>query len=117
MAMRVVEGEVPFLALVGHTAKPTWSEAAVAYATYYLQISKGRNIAAAVDAMNAAACFDHGEFKLANGKQTFDLFAEVVRAVNAQDESAFAAAIRRLPLAAPERRLTLASPGKVSGAA
>jgi len=55
MAMDAVDPDLPFLALIGTPQKPTWSETAVAYATFYHQLSRGEHITSAVTAMQVAS--------------------------------------------------------------
>ncbi len=54
------DAETPFLALVGHISEATWSDAAVAYVTFYHLLFKGESLEKAVDGMRAASgdpCF------------------------------------------------------------
>lgn len=45
----------PFYAVVGNSGNPTWSETAVAYASFYHFLSKGAMLGDAVEAMKAAS--------------------------------------------------------------
>jgi hypothetical protein len=45
----------PFWALIGHTGKPTWSDAAVAFVAFYHNLFKGHGIPECVAAMKAAS--------------------------------------------------------------
>lgn len=53
MAMQA--GELPFLAVIGNSGDPTWSDTTVGYAAFYHLIKKGQSFAAAVDGMRAAS--------------------------------------------------------------
>jgi hypothetical protein len=55
MAMHLEDAELPYLALIGCSEKPTWGETAVAYATFYHQLSRGEYIYTAVEAMRVAS--------------------------------------------------------------
>ncbi len=55
MAMVTDDSEYPFFAIVGNCQKPTWSETAIAFATFYHLIAKGRFIIDAVEAMKVAS--------------------------------------------------------------
>lgn len=45
----------PYFAMVGHCGTPTWSDTAVAYASFYHLLSKGHRVPTAVAAMNQAS--------------------------------------------------------------
>jgi hypothetical protein len=55
--MAMQEGEVPhpYFVMIGNFGKPTWSDTAVAYLTFYHLLAKGRTIPEAVSAMAAAS--------------------------------------------------------------
>lgn len=55
MAMVVDEDQYPFFAIVGNGSKPTWSEAAVAFASFYHLIANGHYVTDAVEAMRIAS--------------------------------------------------------------
>jgi len=55
MAMHLKESDLPYFALVGCGAQPTWGETAVAYATFYHQLCRGELISDAVSAMRVAS--------------------------------------------------------------
>lgn len=55
MAMTTDDNELPYLALIGCGAMPTWGETAVGYATLYHQLWRGEHIADAVAAMRIAS--------------------------------------------------------------
>ncbi len=55
MAMHLDEVDLPYFALIGCGAQPTWGETAVAYATLYHQLWRGEHISNAVQAMRIAS--------------------------------------------------------------
>lgn len=55
MAMVRESDEYPFLAIIGNSAKPTWPETAVAFATFYHQLASGKDVSHAVKAMCVAS--------------------------------------------------------------
>lgn len=55
MAMDATDETFPFFALIGTGNKPTWSETAVGYATFYHQLCRGEHIDVAVKAMQIAS--------------------------------------------------------------
>lgn len=55
MAMVPDEDEYPFFAIVGNGSKPTWSEAAVGFASFYHLIANGHYVTDAVEAMRIAS--------------------------------------------------------------
>ena len=55
MAMQKETNQHPFLALIGNNKSPTWSEAAIAYATFYHLIINGNRIEYATNAMRIAS--------------------------------------------------------------
>jgi len=55
MAMHIEEAELPYLALIGCGAQPTWGETAVGYATLYHHLWRGEHISDAVQAMRVAS--------------------------------------------------------------
>lgn len=55
MAMHLDEDDLPYFALIGCGAQPTWGETAVAYATLYHQLWRGEHISNAVQAMCVAS--------------------------------------------------------------
>ena len=69
MAMRLNETEHPFLSMVGHSGKPTWSDTAVAYTTLYHLIAKGEKVVDAVQAMKIASGNDGFLFTTAEESQ------------------------------------------------
>jgi len=61
-------------AVVGNSGKPTWSETAVAYASFYHILSKGSGLVEAVDAMKVASGNDNFQILLsfvAKGEKLF----------------------------------------------
>jgi len=73
MAMSEDEvGETPFGAVVGHTGETTYSNTAIAYATFYHLLAKGYSIKKAVEAMKiASGDFD---FTVIGGKEAQQSF-------------------------------------------
>ncbi len=55
MAMQEGEAPHPYCVMVGNFGKPTWSDTAVAYLSFYHLLAKGRTIPEAVKAMVAAS--------------------------------------------------------------
>ncbi|ODU93524.1 MAG: hypothetical protein BGP23_03280 [Lysobacterales bacterium 66-474] len=55
MAMVLDDPDYPFFAIVGNSGKPTWSEAAVAFACFYHLVANGHYIVDAVPAMRVAS--------------------------------------------------------------
>jgi len=55
MAMVKEDLPHPYYAMVGHYGTPTWSDTAVAYASFYHLLSKGHTVPVAVAAMNQAS--------------------------------------------------------------
>ncbi len=54
MAMSA-DADLPFLLLVGNTGKPTWSETAIAYMTFYHHVFRGSDLSVGISAMKAAS--------------------------------------------------------------
>lgn len=77
MAMYPDEVELPYFALIGCGAKPTWGETAVAYATFYHQMSRGEHISDAVAAMRAASGNNH--FFLEHADQSRKAYIEYLK--------------------------------------
>jgi hypothetical protein len=55
MAMVLDDPEHPFFAIVGNSQKPTWPEAAVAFASFYHLVANGHYVHDAVAAMRVAS--------------------------------------------------------------
>ena len=53
--MAMTEGEIPFLGLISHKGKPTWSDTSIGFATFYHLLAKGYSIPDAVIAMRKAS--------------------------------------------------------------
>lgn len=49
------EDRLPFFGLVGHTGVPRWSDAAVAFVTFYHRLFKGSTVLEAVEVMRSAS--------------------------------------------------------------
>jgi hypothetical protein len=56
----------PFAAFVGSKAKPTWSQTAIGFATFYHLLRSGKSLSEAYEGMKAAST--HGEFAILNGE-------------------------------------------------
>lgn len=76
MAMTVDEDEYPFFALVGNISKPTWSETAIGFATFYHLVSKGNYIIDAVEAMKVASGNDN--FYVTTADQSRQVYLEFI---------------------------------------
>ena len=55
MAMEEGDAPHPYLALICHTGKPTWSDTAVSYLAFYHRLSKGGKLGEALKGMRAAS--------------------------------------------------------------
>lgn len=72
MAMRIDNNKYPFYGMIGHNGTPTWSDTAIAYATFYHHISKGEKIGQVVKAMRKAS--GDNEFYTITAQQAKNLF-------------------------------------------
>lgn len=81
MAMRPDGSDLPFFALVGSPEKPTWSETAVGFATFYHQLLRGAHINYAVTAMRIAS--GRESFFVEWGENTRQEFIEHLKRVDA----------------------------------
>lgn len=77
MAMDIEDTEAPFFAVIGHPAEPQWPETAVAYATFYHLIAKGRNIDDAVKAMQIAS--DNYGFQIITAHTAKQAYLDVLK--------------------------------------
>lgn len=82
MAMQATGNKGPFLAIVGHPGKPTWSETAVGYTTLYHQLSRGANIVDAVHAMCIAS--GNSNFILNHSDQIQQKYLAYISNINAE---------------------------------
>ncbi len=89
MAMEI-DGELPYFALVSHVGKPTWSDAAVAYTSFYHLINKGYYIKDAVNGMKEASG-DIG-FDLTTAADTKERF---IKKLNERVPQSFSAALQQ----------------------
>lgn len=80
MAMHLHEPDLPYFALIGCGAKPTWGETAVAYATLYHQLWRGEHINDAVQAMRVASGNNH--FFLEHAQTARQGYIEYLNTVN-----------------------------------
>lgn len=87
MAMHPEDEDLPYFALVGCLGKPTWAEAAVAYATFYHQIWIGSHVEVAIEAMGVASGIK--EFCYSHASQSRQIYIDAQReklAVQAEQE-------------------------------
>ena len=73
----------PYFALIGCSKKPTWGETAVAYATFYHQLSRGEFINDATEAMRIAS--GNRCFFLEHSENTHKTFVEFLSSRESQD--------------------------------
>lgn len=77
--MAMSEGDIPFLGIIGHSGKPTWSDTAIAYATFYHLLAKGHYMQEAVKAMKSASG-DSG-FQEIQGKIAKEIYIEEIKKI------------------------------------
>lgn len=65
MAMNEDDSPHPYLAMIGHKGKPTWSDTAVGYLAFYHRLCKGGRISDAIKGMRAASGDDDWVLELA----------------------------------------------------
>ena len=80
MAMYPQEADLPYFALVGCGAEPTWGETAVGFATLYHQLWRGEHISVAVNAMRIAS--GNSAFFLEHAEQSRQSYIEYLNTVN-----------------------------------
>jgi hypothetical protein len=80
MAMHPEESDLPYFALVGCGAQPSWGETAVAYATFYHQLWRGEYIADAVAAMRVAS--GNQQFFLEHAEQSRQAYLNYINTVD-----------------------------------
>jgi hypothetical protein len=80
MAMHPEESDLPYFALIGCGAQPTWGETAVAYATFYHQLWRGERIDSAVEAMRVACGNEF--FFLEHAEKSRQNYIEYLNTVN-----------------------------------
>jgi len=80
MAMHLEDKTYPYFALVGCSAKPTWGETAIGYATFYHQLWRGEHISSAVNAMRVASGND--SFFLEHATQSRQAYLDHIRATD-----------------------------------
>ena len=68
---------LPFHSLIGHHDKGNWNDMAIAFATFYHQLSKGSSIAHAIEAMKAASGNDR--FSVQSGSELQKSFREYMQ--------------------------------------
>lgn len=77
--MAMTGGDIPFVAMIGNSGKPSWSDTAIAFATFYHLISKGYYTQNAVDAMKVAS--GDNNFSLINGENIRSSFLEAIKKI------------------------------------
>jgi hypothetical protein len=77
----MADGELPFLAVIGPLRDVIWSDAVVAYLTFYNLLRKGRTVSEAVDGMNAAIA--EKEFMLLHARDGQATWLELGKAIGA----------------------------------
>ncbi len=83
MAM-VPEGhDLPFFAIVGNPGSPTWSDTAVAFASFYHLVAKGESVTTAANAMAVAAGTDRFLVEIAPNVQKG--YLHFLQSVNIKD--------------------------------
>lgn len=80
--MVMEEGDIPFLVMIGHFGEPTWSDTAIAFATFYHLMGKGK-LEKAVEAMKTASG-DEG-FGVITGEAAKIIFIEAAKKLRIQD--------------------------------
>lgn len=100
MAMQVGETSHPYFVMVGNFGKPTWSDTAVAYLTFYHLLAKGRTIPAAVEAMSEASGDDNWTVETADeSKQAYiDFLKAQTTPAEAQEQLEAAAEQEPIPV-------------------
>ena len=96
MAMHT-DSEIPFFALVGHPESPTWSDAAVAFVTFYHRFFKGAHISDAVSAMQVASGDDRYWVQWGENTQR-DWIAHMATESSTSQSGALARAFQNPPL-------------------
>lgn len=87
MAMQDGDGPHPYYSMVGNCGKPTWSDAAVAYSSFYHLLSKGYNVFDAVEGMKAASGDGNWIVEIAEQlKQSYIEFLQKISPSEAQQE-------------------------------
>ena len=83
MAMVTDDSEFPFYAIVGNCQKPTWSETAIAFATFYHLVAKGRYIIDSVEAMKIASGND--SFYITTAEESRQGYLEYIENLDAEE--------------------------------
>lgn len=102
--MVMMEGRLPFLAIIGHSGEPSWSDTAVAYATFYHLLAEGYCVPEAVKAMRTASGKPgFQQIKATEVRNTIrDIYAEEVEEARIK---ALANALRKMPPRLPYSHL------------
>lgn len=80
--MAMSEGDIPFLGIIGHSGKPTWSDTAIGFATFYHLLAKGQYVREAVEAMKSASG-DNG-FQEIQGKIAREIYIDKIKKIRMQ---------------------------------
>ena len=83
MAMSAEDPELPFFAIVGSADSPTWSDTAVAYATFYHLVAKEEYVVDAVKAMRVASGVE--TFFITTAEEARQGFLEYIKTLDAGD--------------------------------
>jgi hypothetical protein len=75
--------DYPFVALVGSTSSPTWSDTTVAFSTFYHLVGKGAYLVDAVEAMRVASGDD--SFHVNMGTDIRKSYIEYIQGLNTED--------------------------------
>ena len=82
MAMFPQDEGYPFYAIVANSSKPSWSDTAVAYSTFYHLVGKGEYIRNAVEAMKVASGND--TFWIETAQESRQNYIDFANNINAQ---------------------------------
>jgi len=75
--MAMAEGDIPFLGIIAHPGSPTWSDTAIAFASFYHLLAKGYYIQEAVEAMRIASG-DKGFMEI-RGKAAKEIYTKKIK--------------------------------------
>lgn len=74
--MAMTAGDIPFLGIIGHPGRPTWSDTAIAFASFYHLLAKGSYVQDAVNAMRIASG-DQGFLEI-QGKRAKEIYIDEI---------------------------------------
>lgn len=83
MAMISEPSDFPFFALVGNGSKPTWSETAVGFSTFYHLLANNRFVEDAVDAMRIAS--GNANFYITTAEESRQSYLDFVAKLDASE--------------------------------